>query len=148
MIYRILYKLLHDSEEVRNRVGTRIFAENAPESTQGACIILRNLSGRAESGLDGETDCAMPTLQLDCYDDSATKAESLFQRVRNRLSGYRGTVEVLDIDNAVTDIDVHEITLLRPGMFIEEPRDASDRWSYRYSGDFEVYHEQSVPTLT
>ena len=148
MIYRLLYKLLHDSAAVRDRVGARIYAEHAPAEVQGACIIIRNLSGRAEAGLDGESDCAMPMIQVDCYDDSMTKAESLYQLVRNRMSWFRGSLSVLNESGGETEVDVHEASLIRPGAFIEAPRDASDRWSYRYSADFEVFYEQAVPDFS
>lgn len=148
MIYRLLYKLLYDAPNVVDRVGTRIFAEHAPQKTQGACIIIRNLSGSAENHMGGETDCAMPTVQVDAYDSSAPRAEELYQAVRNRISGFRGNVSVLDSTGSEQTVSVHEIALRRPGMFIEEPRDASDKWTYRYSADFEVFHSQSVPDLT
>ena len=135
MIYRLLYKLLHDSAEVRNVVGSRIYAEHAPDSSQGACIILRVLSGDAHYHLTAESDCANPTVQVDCYDETTTKAHRLYQHVRNRLSGYSGSVDVLDEDGTETSVVVSELTILRPGALVDEPRDASDRWSCRWSAD-------------
>lgn len=147
MIYRLLYKLLHDAAEVRNIVGSRIFAEHAPASTQGACIVLRLLGGSPEYHLGGESDCSVRSVQIDCYEESSTRAETLCEWVRNRLSGFRGSVDVL-VNGEEVATDVHEIRLVRPGALIEEPQDGSDRWSYRWSADYEVFHEQSVPTLT
>lgn len=147
MTYRLIRKLLYDSPAVRSRVATRIFAENAPEKTIGECIIIRNLSGSAEMHMQGETDCAMPMVQIDCYAESPLRAESLWQLVRNRLSGYSGSVDLLDSEGTEQTVVVSEFALRRPGMFIDEPRDSSDKWSYRYSADFEVFHSQSVPTL-
>jgi hypothetical protein len=148
MTYRLIFVLLYESPNVRDRVATRIFAENAPEGTQGECIIVRNLSGSAEMHMQGETDCAMPTIQIDCYAESALRAESLWQLVRNRLSGYSGSVSVLDSEGIEQAVVVSEFALRRPGHIIDEPHDGSDKWTYRYSGDFEVFHSQSVPTLT
>jgi hypothetical protein len=148
MIYRLLYKLLHDAEEVRNIVGTRIYPEHAPEKSQAACIILRHMSGEAEYHLAGESDCAHGIIQVDCYDASTTKAHRLYQWVRNAISGYRGVAAVLGDGGTEEDVMVSEITILRPGALVDEPRDASDKWSYRWSADFNVFYSQSVPTLT
>lgn len=148
MIYRLLYKLLHDAPDVRNIVGTRIYPEHAPAKTQGACIIIRNLSGAAETHLQNECNMAQPMVQLDCYDRTATKARSLYEVVRLRLSGYGATTveDVLDDDGAEQDIVLSSIILRRPGMYVEEPRDASDNWTHRYTADFEIFHSQTVPT--
>lgn len=151
MIYRILYSLLHESANIRDKVGTRIWAENAPAGEppkkDEPYLVLKNFSGSAESHMAGESDCAMPMIQIDCHDKTANLAEQLYQRVRNRVSGFRGTVDVVDDDSIPTTVAIHEIKLLRPGMTIESPQDASDRWSYNHSADFDVFHEQSVPTL-
>jgi len=156
MIYRLLYKLLHDSDDIRNRVGSRIFAENAPAPRLDAYkrpipeeyIVLRNFSGSADYHLEAETDCANPTVQIDCHATPATAAESLYQLVRNRLSGFSGVVDVLGEGGTEEEMTVHECRIIRPGMTVESPRDASDQWSYNHSADFEIYHSQSVPTLT
>lgn len=148
MIYRLLYKLLHDAAEVRNIVGASIFAEHAPDSHRGPCIILRAISGEAHYHFGGESDCANPTVQIDCYGASSTAAHKLYQWVRNAISGYRGSVDVLDDAGSLSPIVVSEISILRPGALVEEPRDASDKWAYRWSADFQVFHSQSVPTLT
>lgn len=147
MIYRLIYKLLFDCLEFRSRVGTRIFAEHAPANTAGECCVIRIISGAAEYGLDSECDCARPMVQLDFYSENATKAESLYQIARNRLSGFYGSVDVLNASGVEEPVDVSECLLIRPGALVDEPRDASDRWTHRWSADFDIVHSQSVPTL-
>lgn len=153
MIYRLLGKLLYDQPDVRNRVGTRIWLENQPAfnslaaDQKGACIIIRNFSGSTETHLTNECDMAMPMVQVDFYDASATKAHSGFELVRRLLSGYGPeTVAVLNDEGEEEDVFVSSIILRRPGMYTEEPRNGSDVWVHRYTGDFEVFHSQSVPT--
>lgn len=146
MIYRILGKLMHDSAEIRDRVGSRIYFENAPAGVTGECIILRHLSGTVNQHLGNEADVAQPLMQIDFYADSVAKAHSGYQLVRNLLSGYRGTATYLDDDGDEATSEIQGCNLLRPGMLVNDPRDGSDEWSYRYSADFEVFHSQSVPT--
>jgi hypothetical protein len=155
VIYQLLYDLMHGSAAIENRVATRIYPENAPHmdpqsplSQRGACIIIRLITGQPEYSLTAETDCAHTIVQIDCYDSDPRKANSLFELVRNRLSGYRGTVSVLDDDGEAQSIDVREMTFNRTGQTSEEPRDASDRWTRRRWAELEVFHSQSVPTLT
>lgn len=146
MIYRILGKLMHDSAAIRNRVGSRIFFENAPAGTQGECIIIRHLSGTANAHLLNESDCAQPMVQIDFYADSSSKAHSGYQLIRERLSGFSGAASYLDDDGEEATADVFGVNLLRPGALVNEPRDASDKWSYRFTADFEVFHSQTVPS--
>jgi iron-sulfur cluster repair protein YtfE (RIC family) len=147
MIYRLLYKMLHDAPEVANVVGARIFAEHAPENTIGACLVLNVISGTINSHLQNESDVAQPMVQVDCYDETPLKAERLYQRVRNLLSGWQpSSIDVLSWEGTDASVRVQAINLIRPGMSIEPPADASDRWKYRYSADFEVFHTQDVPT--
>lgn len=155
MIYRLIAKLLYESAAIRDRVHTRIHFERAPQHRPGEPIgtieeriVIGGLGGSADYHLLAECDSANPVIEVACTSDSSTKANSLYELVRNRLSGYRGTVEVLDDLGIMQEIDVHEITIVRLGMLVEQPADASDQAPYRCSGDFSVFHEQSVPTLT
>lgn len=146
MIYRILYSLLHDSAAIRDRVAFRIYPENAPAKTQGECIVIRQISGSINNHLLNESDCAQMTMQVDFYAESATKAHSGYQLVRNRLSGHSGAATYLDDAGEESTSAVSACNLIRPGTLVNEPRDGSDRWSYRVSADFEIFHSQSVPT--
>ncbi len=153
MIYRLLYKLLHESEAIRNRVGIRIFEENAPErrptDPKEEYIVLHLISENPDYHLDGEVGTGDAVVQVDCHGSHTSKARSLYQLVRNRLSGYRGSVaDVLTDDGDLVSRDVCELTILRPGMIVGTPQDASDKWSYNCSTDISVFYEQSVPTLT
>lgn len=147
MTYRLLYKLLHDSEYIRDRVGSRIFRGNAPAGTKGACIILRRMGATINSHLQNESSVAQQMMQIDFYDDTMARAESGGELLRMRLSCMqRTTVQVLDASGEEIDVIVDSIQLRRPGEVIDEPRDASDKWSYRHSADYEVFHSQAVPT--
>jgi hypothetical protein len=144
---------MHDQADIRSRVGTRIWFENQPAfntlaaEQKGACIIIRNFSGSAETHLQNESSMAMPMVQIDAYDSSVSKAHSLYQLIRNLLSGYGPeTVSVLNDDGEEESVRVDAIILRRPGMYTEEPRNGGDVWTHRYTGDFEIFHSQSAPT--
>jgi hypothetical protein len=147
MIYRLLYKMLHDAPDVRNLVGVRIYGGHAPDETQGPCIVLRKLSSTINSHLRNEASIAQPTVQIDYYDSSMSKAEAGGEIIRLLLSGYqRAVFSVIGPTGALIDVTVDSVQLRRAGEVIDEPRDASDRWSYRHSADYEVFHSQAVPT--
>lgn len=145
MIYRLLYKLLHDSAGVRNRVGTRIYARNAPAGVSGEHIILNIISGTVHDHLTNEADIAERMIQIDFHADRATDAETGSELVRNLLSGYRGEVSMLSDEGVLSAYDF-QANLVRPGDLVNGPQDASDRWSYQHSADYQVFYEQSVPT--
>lgn len=147
MIYRILYRLLNDAEGIRNRVGTKIFAENAPQQTRGEVIVLNRISETPDYHLAGESDCARSVVQVDFYAADPVAGEIGYQLIRNRLSGYSGEVSYLS-DGAEATTRIHESRILRTNTLTDEPADASDKWVHRVSADFEIFWQQSVPTLT
>lgn len=154
MIYRLLGKMMYDSPDIKNRVSSRIYFEYAPElkkiplDQRGPCIVIRKVSGTAETHLQNECDKYAARMQIDCYDSTPTNAESLNELVRLKLSGFGpATVEgVLGSDGNEHDIRVDSIIRGTDGMYTDEPRDGSDKWTHRYLTEYEVFHSQSVPT--
>lgn len=146
MIYRILYSLLNGSPDIRNRVGSRIYPERVPAGVAGECIVISHISSEVESHLLNESDCAIPTMQIDFYSNSTSKAHSGYQLIRNLLSGYSGDVAHLSDDGGEETTHISSCNLISPGMLEEEPADGSDQWIYSYSADFQIFHSQSVPT--
>lgn len=145
MNYHIVYQLIQDSQDLRDRVAHRVYPERAPKGTAVDYVVIRHVSGNVEYSLQNEIDCANPTFQLDYYAKTATLATSGFRLLRNRLSAYRGTVTV-NVDGTPTDIAVDSILCRRPGIVIEEPIDGSDQWTIRSSSVWEMFYQQSVPT--
>jgi hypothetical protein len=152
--YRLLGKMLYDSAAVKNRVSTRIYFEHAPElrsipvDQRGDCLIIRKLGSSPETHLTNECDMAAPMYQIDSYSTSPTKAESLHGLVRNRLSGFGPDTitDVLDDEGELSDVFVSSVVMMRNNGYVEEPRDGSDKWTHRYTADYQVFHSQSVPT--
>lgn len=148
MIERVLYAFLRDSEDIRNVVGSRIYAGYAPANTKGPVIILRVIS-RSRQGkysLQNETDVTEAVVQIDCYEERASLAFELFENVRKRLSGYYGEVTHVSSTGEETTTYIHSATILREDAVYEVRQDASDKWIDRYSADFQIIHTQPVPT--
>ena len=148
MIERVLYSFLRDSEAIRDKVGNRIFAGNAPAGTKGAAIILKVLSRVRDDKytLQNEIGVTESIVQIDCYDERPALAYDLFEAVRNRLSGYYGTISHKAASGDETTTDIQSAVILREGAIADAPQDGSDRWTSRHSADFRIIHSQPVPT--
>ena len=139
MIEREIKKYLHASANIRNVVGNRIYAGRAGMNVAGAMLIVRNITSQRFYSLANEVGTKESTLQIDCYDDSATKAYDLSELVRNRLSGYAG---------AAGDATLYEATIISERASTESPENKSDRWVFLYSTDYAIFHDSTVPTFT
>lgn len=146
MIEKLVRNFLRDSEDVRNVVAGRIYAGFAPAKTDGPYIVLRRMSHDRSYHLQNEAGVVASSLQIDCYDATATKTVELFELVRNRLSGYGGLVEFTDSSGEQQTAYLHSATIMRDDMQHFEPVDASDRWIHAYSADFRITHSQTVPS--
>ena len=144
MIHRIVGKFLRDSQAISTRVGTRIYFERVPQKAPGGeRLVISKISGERFYTLENESDATNAIVEVACYADSTTAAESLFQLVRNRLSGYYGNVTYLsDGEEATTWISS---TIVRDGIDVTDPDDASDQWRFGYSADFSIFYTQAVP---
>lgn len=145
MIYRLIYALLQDSPDITDRVGTRVYARKAPANVSGEYIILSIVGSTVHNHLQNEASTGERMVQVSFFGDSATAAESGFELVRMRMSGFSGEVEALDPQGDLRDYTV-QANLVTPNDQVSEPRDASDRWAHQYSGDFQVFYEQDAPT--
>lgn len=137
MIEADLKTFLLDSDSIRDVVGNRVFAGKAPKSSRGAVLIVRNTSPDHFYTLTNEANALRAMVQIDCYDETPTKADALGELVRNRLSGYRGTAGGATIQGA---------TIARDNAFRESPENSSDKWIHRRSFDFSIFYAQTVPT--
>lgn len=147
MIHRIVGKFLKDSAAIRNRVGSRIYLERVPQDAPaGERLVISKISGERFYTLDNEADATNAIMEVACYADDPTRAESLWDLVRNRLSGYHG--EVTYLSNGSDATTWISSTIIRDGMDVTDPNDASDKWKFGYSGDFSIYYHHAVPDHT
>jgi hypothetical protein len=129
---------LLDDEDVRHVVAERCYAGRVPEGVKGAVIVLQLITRQHHYHLGNEADVVEPTVQIDCYEATSALAEELAEHVRNRLSGCRGAT--------AGDMTLQTAIIISDSSSTEEPRDKSDRWIYRVSVDYQIFHSQSVPT--
>lgn len=141
MILTVVRDILRASAAVRDRVDQGvnypgIYADHGPQSVRGEYIVLQNVTGDNHYALTGEIGTQTSIIQVDCYSDRSEHAQSLFALVRNLLSGYSNT-------------DIAEATIIGGlGSAPAAPADSSHKWTYRFSKDFQIFHYESVPTLT
>lgn len=139
MIEKDLKTFFDGSSAITNIVGNRICVNNRPQGMRGPSIILRNISPEHYYTLTSEAPVVRDVVQIDCYNVTSTQADGLAEKVRNRLSGYRG---------AAGDTTIQGAVIIRDDAFTDEPEDNSDRWIHRRSLDFSIHHTQAVPTHT
>ncbi len=145
MIYRLIYKLLYDAPGVRDRVGTRIYARQSPAGVTGENIVISLVGGTIHNHVSNECSVGERMVQVSFFADSAVLAESGFELVRLRMSGFADELEVLDPTGTPRDYTV-QANLVAANDSVGSPQNASDRWAHQHSGDFQVFFEQDVPT--
>lgn len=141
-ILRDIRDRLEASSNIANEFGERIYADVAPQSVTYPFILLSDLSGQPEYALDGEVGTHISQIQVDVWTDGTggkQKANELGELVRNRLSGYRGTIG---------DGAYGTIRMIRNDTTAPPPLEGSSEHRRRVSMDFEVIHSADVPTFT
>jgi hypothetical protein len=146
VIYYLLYALLYGCAEIKDRVGTQIYPENAPQGTVGECIVLRKLSGTAHNHLTNEADCVERLIQIDFYGRTVTEAEEGYELIQNLLSGYGPADVDVERSGTTTTVRVSTINRMRDSNTVDAPANGSDVWTKQCSCDFQIFHSQPVPT--
>lgn len=139
---------LADSVYIADSVSDRIFADAAPQELRDnlgnrrdvyPCIVISEISNTPEYYLGGEAGLHTTTVQVDVYTDGTNgrqKLNEIGERVRNRLSGYRG-----QFGDGVTGT----ARLISDNSTAAQAADASDQPYRRQSMDFEIIHSAAVP---
>lgn len=147
MILRHVRDYLRDDAEIRDRVdgGTNypgIYADSVPQGHQGECIVLQSVYVQHYYHLGGEAGVRESQVQVTCYSDNAARAESLSELVRDRLSGYRGSMGDQSPTTIKTCIITNDI-----GGSKESPADDSDKFIHAYTTEYKIIHTTTVPSL-
>lgn len=140
MIEQLLADFLHDDADIRDRVGARIFPGRAVRGTKGETIIIQEITGIPTYTLDLEAGIAEEFVQVDCYAASPRSAYTLKELVRDRVSGYRGTIGNTD------PAYVESVRIVGGGQEDERPTDSSDQWIHRYRLDLALFVTTSIPS--
>jgi len=142
MIEHQLVEYLRDDAYIRDRVSGRIYPGKALQGTRGEVLIIREITSNPIYTIDLEAGIHDKVIQIDCYAASPRSAFTLSERVRDVLSGYRGTVGTTD------PVYIQSCRIISSGQDTEQPSDKSDRWFNRYRFDFALFVDATIPTFT
>lgn len=147
MILRHVRDYLRDDAEIRDRVDggadyPGIYAGSVPQGHQGECIVLQSVYVQHNYQLGGEVSDRESQAQITCYSDNAARAESLSELVRDRLSGFRGSMGDKSPTTVKTCIILNDI-----GGDTENPTDDSDKFVHAYTTEYKIIHTTAVPSL-
>lgn len=133
LIPQLVSKLKADAG-VSALVGTRVYADFAPEDVQKPCIFMYITSEDPEDSIVGMVDFSAARVRIECAGATRESADNVSQAVtvalNNLLStSYSGT-DIQGISQATGKIHLVDI-----------PNDGTDRWQFRTSQSFEItYH--------
>lgn len=143
---------LDGSQAIRNEISDRIFPDRIPQrlyddqgrprDTAFPCIVLTEISGVPEYTLAGEAGVHMSTIQVDVYTRKGPQeTKDIAELVRNRLSGYRGTL-------GTDGCHARNCMLVRNDTSTTPPADGSENYLRRASMGFRITHSADVPSFT
>lgn len=91
----------------------RIYPVELPQNATFPCLRCQRVSGPRTYDLQAATGNADARMQIDCFADSQAGVEALSTQVRLALSGFRGTVDGVQIQTCFLDAerDLEEPTL-------------------------------------
>jgi hypothetical protein len=102
-------------------------------------LVINIISQQPEYYLGGEAGTHITEVQIDVWvNGTPVRANEQAEKVRNRLSGYRGTLG---------EGCYGTIRLIRNNEIAEPPVDGSNAHKRRISMDFEIIHSADVPTF-
>lgn len=132
------------SLDIAEVVGSRIYADAAPQGEHGDRIIISHLGATPEYSLSGEINRSMTRLQLDFWSEGKEgygQAKVAGELIRKRLSGYRGMLN--------ETVECFSARFIRgPEILASPPTDGSPIHRRRSSMDVELVHSVSVPDFT
>lgn len=144
MILQDLRDYLMQSVNVADATGGRIYTNRAPRGSAWPYVLISVVSGDTPYSINqGEIGTTQTVVQVAVWakdPNGPYQAQTVAGVLRNRLSGYRGTMGGRFVFDCVLSSE--------PSDLADEPGDSSDDWWHGVSQDYRVTHTQSVPTLT
>ena len=111
-------------------IGTRLYPLKLPQDPTVPAMTFQWISGQRAHAADGAVGLASPRVQFDCWAETYLEAEAVFEALRKRLDGFRGTAGSSRVQ----------------GAFFETERDdyEDEGRLYRRSADFFIWHEEAI----
>ena len=111
-------------------IGTRLYPLKLPQDPTVPAMTFQWISGQRAHAADGAVGLASPRVQFDCWAETYLEVEAVFEALRKRLDGFRGTAGASRVQ----------------GAFFETERDdyEDEARLYRRSADFFIWHEEAI----
>jgi len=136
-IGRSIRRILIYDDAVLAIIVARVYPVSAPQNATLPYIVYQIVGSETLYHADNEAGLQATRMQIDCYAETYDAAYDLADKVRLALSGYTGLIS----------------TILIRGIFLESQQDLSEptvergeKPLMRISADYEVWHDQTVPT--
>jgi hypothetical protein len=88
--------------------STRLYPVTLPQSPTLPCMKFQRVSGPLEYTHSGQSAWAEARFQFDCWGDTPLIAKQLAQSLKSALSGFKGTLGMIDIYAAFIENDVDD----------------------------------------
>lgn len=134
-----IYSKLAANTAVTTLTSTRIYPHEAPSSAALPYITFYQISGPHAHHMLAAAGMTEPRVQIDSWDDDALGAETLADKVRLAMDGFRGTmgsvsVRMCHLDDEATD-------------FFDKAHSSREGGIFRKRQDYMIWHTETVPTF-
>lgn len=127
-------------------VASRVFALRADQNSDYPMIILQQISRTNETHSQGELGLTSKRVQIACWAMTYGEAHDLSDKVRLRISGYRGVMG--GPQNGDPWVVVQDCQYENEYDLDDDTPGQDDRRIYAAVTDYLIWHEQSVPDFT
>ncbi len=141
--------LLVSSTPVAAIIGIRCAPLAQSQPTKKPYVVLSTIVGDHQHHLEGASGLVFERIQVDAYAEDPDTLRALFDAIRNRLDGYRGTVTVPDSGGETGGtLQIDACILIDERTDIDAPTEGKDLGTFRHRLDFRVSAAEPIPTLT
>lgn len=129
---------LQTQSDVTAIIGTRMFPRVLPQGESLPAIVFSLVTSTSEHKITGASSGVRAIVQLDCYAETHIAANDLSEKVRLALHGYSGTAGSSTIGSSLLEN--------KREMF-DAPTDGSDVPAYRVMMEWEIWHNETIPSF-
>ena len=130
---------LKSKTAIKNIVGRKIYAGQAPSSASLPYITIARISEPPHHHMTAAAGIASPTFQVDSWGRNLKQVSVLSEAIRNAIDGFRGLM-------GTTDVRVARIISTSDDE--EDQKNGSQQPALRTRQDILIWYFRSVPTLT
>lgn len=111
-------------------VSTRMYPNKLPQNPTMPAITYQYIGGDSVMSHDGASGLGNPIMQIDCWGSTYSEMDALFEAVRKRINGAKGTLSGVQTQ----------------GIFLARRRDLYEYETklHRRSSDWSVWSEEAL----